>query len=506
MAAGFTVRMVVAITCDCHAYADEFMNYLEQAHRWVFGYGFIPWEYRFGVRTWLIPAIPAIPLWISKATGLDSPSFYAPFVYSFNAFISMAIPMGMYFFTRRSVSEKAARLAFVFGAFWYELIVFAPRTLAEGYATAFFFGALALLSRNENKKILAYGFLLGLTVAFRPLFAPTVAVFGLMWLISLPGNRVRLMAICGGTAALAVWGLIDFLTWGQLFHSWFAMVNISPAFLHLDFFDAHLENWYSDILKLGAASLGLHVIFLITGTITVRRFFFPILAVFITLAFHMVPEAGEYRNVFIVIPLLLIVAAGNADLAGEKIKLIICVFFLLVSAAGFLGKLPKMEFALDNYTHYTSSSTTPGIVAAKQLSKLPDSKVRGILWLAGNQIFSGGYFYLHKNIPSYFVADPQNHETIQNALNSGTKLIAIASHIVTPAISVREFKGFKKLGEIPGWKEWAIYENLTPEAVTPLADHYYNTFDPNWDNIGSLATELGIKTNPLPLTPYRKPD
>jgi len=506
MAAGFAARMAVAITCDCHAYADEFMNYLEQAHRWVFGYGFIPWGYRFGVRTWLIPAIPAIPLWISKATGFDSPSFYVPFAYSFNALISMAIPAGMYFFTRRTVSENAARYALVFGVFWYELVVFAPRTLAEVYATAAFFGAFALLSRNEDKKIIAAGFLLGLAVAFRPVFAPTVAVFGLMWFISLPRKRGRLMAVCGGTVALVVWGFVDFLTWGQFFHSWFAMVSISPAFSHLDFFDAHLDHWYSDIVKLAVASLGLHAISLIAGTIRLSGFFLPILAVFITLASHIFPIAAEYRNVFIVIPLLLIAAAGITDLAGNQIKLIICALFLSVSAAGFSGKLPKMESAFGNYTRYISSSTTPGIVAAKQLSQLPDLKVRGILWLAGNQTFSGGYFYLHKNIPSYFIADPQNRKTIQNALNSGTKLNAIASHIVTPTISVRGFQGFKKLGEIPGWKEWAIYENLTPEAVTPLAGYYYNTFDPNWDNIGNLTAELGIKTNPLPLTSYRKPD
>lgn len=503
MVAGFVARLAVALTCDCHAYADEIMNYLEQAHRAVFGYGFIPWEYRFGVRSWLIPAVPALPLWLSKAAGLDSPSFYVPFVYSFNALISMVIPAGMYFFTRRAVSENAARYALVFGLFWYELIVFAPRTLAEPYATATFFGALALVSRENGKKIFAAGLLLGLTIALRWQYAPVAGAAGLMWLISMSGRRKT--AIAGAILSIAIWGVVDFVTWGEPFGSLIRYLNIYPAFPEVfrQVEDTSLLFWYGETVWLAAASFGLHLISLVAGMAKCRRFFLPIFAVLLTLVIHMLPEAGEYRNTFILIPLLLTVAGGFAELAGGKIRTVACTLFLCVSLGGFFGKLPKMELALGNYTHYINRSTTPGIRAAKQLSQLPDAQVRGILWLTGNQIFAGGYFYLHKNTPSYFMTDPQDRTIVVKHLNSGRKLNMIASHIVSPG-AAGGLEGFKELGEIPGWAGWKIYENLNPEVIRPLAGYYYDTFDPNYMNIGKRAKELGIETDPLPLTPYNQ--
>jgi len=36
---------------------DEVFQYLEQAHRIVFGYGVVPWEYNYGIRSWLLPAV-----------------------------------------------------------------------------------------------------------------------------------------------------------------------------------------------------------------------------------------------------------------------------------------------------------------------------------------------------------------------------------------------------------------------------------------------------------------
>ena len=37
------------------------MQYLEQAHRLVFGAGMVPWEYEQGVRPWVFPLLIAVP-------------------------------------------------------------------------------------------------------------------------------------------------------------------------------------------------------------------------------------------------------------------------------------------------------------------------------------------------------------------------------------------------------------------------------------------------------------
>ena len=38
---------------------DEVHQSLEQAHRLVFGYGFVPWEYQLGARSWILPGLLA---------------------------------------------------------------------------------------------------------------------------------------------------------------------------------------------------------------------------------------------------------------------------------------------------------------------------------------------------------------------------------------------------------------------------------------------------------------
>ncbi len=46
------LRVWAALPVAQH-HSDEFGQYLEQAHRLVFGYGLVPWEYRADMRSWL---------------------------------------------------------------------------------------------------------------------------------------------------------------------------------------------------------------------------------------------------------------------------------------------------------------------------------------------------------------------------------------------------------------------------------------------------------------------
>ncbi len=52
-------------------YPDEVMQSLEQAHRLVFGSGLVPWEFRDGARSWLLPGMLAVPMWLGDAVAPD---------------------------------------------------------------------------------------------------------------------------------------------------------------------------------------------------------------------------------------------------------------------------------------------------------------------------------------------------------------------------------------------------------------------------------------------------
>ena len=55
--AAFSLRMAADIFLPNIHHPDEVFQYLEQGHRLAFGYGVVPWEYREGVRSWLLPGL-----------------------------------------------------------------------------------------------------------------------------------------------------------------------------------------------------------------------------------------------------------------------------------------------------------------------------------------------------------------------------------------------------------------------------------------------------------------
>ncbi|MDE0460094.1 MAG: hypothetical protein OXI15_22630 [Chromatiales bacterium] len=147
LALAFAVRAGVALSGDFVLHPDEIMQYLEPAHRLVFGSGVTYWEYFYGARSWLVPGLVAAVLALFDALGLGEPRWYVAGVKLAFCAISLAIPAGMYFFARGHFGEATARAALVAGAFWYELAGFAHKPLTELVATAPLMALLALTVR-----------------------------------------------------------------------------------------------------------------------------------------------------------------------------------------------------------------------------------------------------------------------------------------------------------------------------------------------------------------------
>ena len=57
-AGALALRLAFVWRSEHLGHPDEVFQYLEQAHRLVYGYGFVPWEYRFARRNWLLPGTP----------------------------------------------------------------------------------------------------------------------------------------------------------------------------------------------------------------------------------------------------------------------------------------------------------------------------------------------------------------------------------------------------------------------------------------------------------------
>ena len=136
LALAFVARAAIALSGDFVLHPDEIMQYLEPAHRLVFGNGVTYWEYFYGARSWLVPGLVAGVLKLFDIVGLGQPAWYVGGVKLVFCAISLLIPAGMYFFARWHFGEPAARVALLMGAFWYELVGFAHKPMTEFVATA----------------------------------------------------------------------------------------------------------------------------------------------------------------------------------------------------------------------------------------------------------------------------------------------------------------------------------------------------------------------------------
>lgn len=67
------VRILSVFLVQTWYVPDEYWQTLEVAHKQVFGYGDLTWEWQKGIRSYLYPSLVAVLYTILKYTGLDYP-------------------------------------------------------------------------------------------------------------------------------------------------------------------------------------------------------------------------------------------------------------------------------------------------------------------------------------------------------------------------------------------------------------------------------------------------
>ncbi|HVG62576.1 MAG TPA: hypothetical protein VNA24_28690 [Hyalangium sp.] len=221
LAAGALLRVWLALTDDGLYWPDEIYQSLEPAHRLVFGYGFVAWEFIEGARNWALPGLVAGLMGLARVLGLDSPGGYLGLVKVAFALMGTATAWGSY---RLARSYGASPLAATGGAALMALasvpIYFAPRAMSENAsALAAVLGlALALAPGASRRALIVGASLLGVAVLLR--LQSGIFCVGLVALLA---ARRQWRQVGLTLSVLAVWavlfGLLDRLTWGSWFHS-----------------------------------------------------------------------------------------------------------------------------------------------------------------------------------------------------------------------------------------------------------------------------------------------
>ncbi|CAK1589256.1 unnamed protein product [Parnassius mnemosyne] len=141
----FFVRILSVFLVQTWYVPDEYWQSLEVAHKQVFGYGALTWEWRKGIRSYLYPSIFAALYTVLKITGLDYPEAVVLLPRLFQAAVSTAADYSFYKWTG---GRKWALFLILTPSFWFYT---SGRTLLQTMETAFVAIALSVFPFKDGK-------------------------------------------------------------------------------------------------------------------------------------------------------------------------------------------------------------------------------------------------------------------------------------------------------------------------------------------------------------------
>ena len=457
--AAFLARACIALWGDFVLHPDEIMQYLEPAHYAAFGNGVLYWEYLHGARSWLIPGAIAGVLKALHGLGLGQQAVYITAVKLLLCLLSLSVPWAMYRFTQVMADERAARLALVFGCFWYELAALAHKPFTEFVGTSIFMVALALsvgkeaTEQREGRTLFVVGLLAALTGAVRLQYAPVALLLLLLRSVSLRGGGL-LCLWAGALVTTVLVGVLEWRTWGAPFHSYLINFFIN---LSIDTGRSGESSRWLLIGQLAAASGGVALLAFAAAVPKGRQQLLLLLISAMTLLLHLLPEHREYRFIHLLIPCWLMLLAawitrlGGDHTAAARVRRWSAVAVLAFGIPALLNALPWQGLVYKSFSQekpaYYLRNQDPMFKAMSFLAAQDD--VHGVLYRTRqhNAYFStGGYYYLHHDVPFYTL-----HTWA--ALKKQRPLMredALVSHIVTET-SEQPVPGFERLLTVPGF-------------------------------------------------------
>jgi hypothetical protein len=408
----FALRAVAGLASPNLHWPDEIFQTLEPAHRLVFGYGVVTWEWRTGARSWLLPGFLAGVMRISAPLAPGSGGYLLGTTLVLAAIGTL--PVWAAWRIARSLTGAGAALLAAFAcAIWSELVYFAPKAMNEVVAGNLLAAACAFAPATREpptrNRLTVCGALFGLAVALRPHLAPGVLA-GVAWIVRRQPRRLAPALLAGAAAVLAFAGLLDALTWGTPFHSYFRnpienlvvgraqRFGVEPVYAYLK---SYLRTW---------AFAGIPIVALCAWG--ARRHALPLLIAAVTLLVHSAIPHKEHRFLEPVSVLVILAAAvSSAELAAWlarahparrwRVLLLGALAWTLAS----LAVAPRLstqhmvgaDRGSEDPVYWRRYAGVP--LSFDTLSRRAD--VCGVALLRLGFAFSGGYTHLHHDVPLF---------------------------------------------------------------------------------------------------------
>ncbi|AZV39307.1 glycosyltransferase family protein [Komagataeibacter xylinus] len=478
LAIAFAVRILISVFFPASFRSDEIYQYFEPAFRLVSGHGVITWEWREGIRSWLVPGFIAALFKFSDALGLG---FSLGFVRIVFAFFSLPLVGVSVWFGWRVAKKQGAWLFGLGMALWPDIAYGGIRPLGEYFGgnaivTATILTVIAIENFKENDRsyFIFYlcGFLFGIGAIVRFQFAPA-ALFYFIFLFLKVGIKPFYRSILSFSLPIILLGFVDFETLGYPFQSIFknyyfnSVLGVANNFGREPFL--YFVTGYAKIWGF------LGFVILILCFVKNNYSYFPILMSLFILIYHSLIAHKELSFVYPSIALIIFTSIYGLLYYIEnrfKIKFINAV--ILEVAACLLLFYGSYENALiyKNYPlsleHYASKQDMCGLAILDVWTKEGNSERISLDPIVSWADF-GGYSYMKKNTPLYLFTDLS--EVYKNK-GSYSHIIAISS---LDAL-YKDIKKIKCKGDICLYK---VFDSCTQQ--------------PDFDQFSNALLKLGNK-------------
>jgi len=421
------LRLVPVLFVPSLNWDDEIFQATEPAHRLVFGYGIVPWEFQLGMRSWILPGTIAGLMQLSRLIG-DGPAYYLPLIAAAVALLATAPVVCCFLWARRWYGPVAALAAASVVAVAPELVYFGGRALTEAVAAHILIIGCWLLDPGypvtSRRRLFASGLLFGLVCLLRIQVAPAVAII-ILWPLSREW-RNRLPALLGGVlAAIALGAVLDWATLG------YPLASLGRSLLYNLVYGVGSEfgTWPWDYYLLAETIIWPPAIVLaLVAVFGARRLPALFIAAAVIVAIHSAIPHKEYRFIYPATVLLMVLAGtgaaqlvewGTRAFTGRGVRAGIAVTASAAAVLAYWGLTALPVWTSDAFAGLRNRGHD-NLVAETFAARLP--AVCGLGLYGSTPGFDwtvyGGYTYLHRPVPIYSPKDAADLATTAPAFDT----------------------------------------------------------------------------------------
>ncbi|XP_039274501.2 GPI alpha-1,2-mannosyltransferase 3-like [Styela clava] len=399
---------------------DEYWQSLEVAYKSVFGYGYLTWEWKYGLRSYIYPAIFSGIYQILNSLGIDNPVtlIYGPRL--FQAFLSAIGDVYLYKFVKLYFGYEIANYGILCNCinwFWWYC---STRTIINTFETNLLCIGLYYYPWNTAhwylSKVAIYQLIAILITVIRPTAAVIWVPLALWHIFRSRNAMVFLSYVVQSFFVLITSTLIDLFYYGKfVFVPWnFFKFNVMEDMgVH---YGTHPWHWY--ITQGIPAILTTQMIFFIFGAAFVMKHTFPaklstenlkickcLLSLFLfTVLVYSFLGHKEFRFVLHLVPIASLFSGISLSTFSKKMRNTSLIFLLITNVpvalyTGLIHQRGPLEI----------TDKLKDLLAENCISNCPGS----VLYLMPCHT-TPLYSHLHLNVTTRFLTCPPNLSGIKN--------------------------------------------------------------------------------------------